>query len=344
MLLSAGYEAGAAVRRAAYRRGWFKTRRLSRPVISIGNLTVGGTGKTPLVAYVAELLISRGLKPAILTRGYKRQSREKLIAVEPAPERAPDPREVGDEPALLARKLPQVPIVICADRYLAGCLAETRFNVDVHILDDGFQHWALARDVDIVVLDVTQDLATAAALPGGRLCLREPITGLRRADIVVLSRVELGDPAGIEEDVRKINSTARIFSSSTRLRRVVNFTITPNDAGAPGEGKGVAAFSGIGNPRAFFADLHAWGFPVILEGAFRDHHVYSRAELDEFIALARRSGATALLTTEKDLMNFPPGWTSNYPVKACVVETELADARAFEEAITQRLRTGKVSP
>jgi tetraacyldisaccharide 4'-kinase len=341
MPLAAGYKMGVALRRAAYRRGWLKTRRLNRPVVSVGNLTVGGTGKTPLVAYLADLLIKRGMKPAILTRGYKRQNREKLITVEPAAQRAPDPREIGDEPALLARRLPQVPIVVGADRFRAGCLAEMRFGVDVHILDDGFQHWALAREVDIVVLDVTQELSDAALLPAGRL--REPLSSLRRAHIVVLSRAELGDAARVKEQVRKISPQARIFSSATRLHHLLNLANRTSLNFEEQRGKSALAFCGIGNSWAFFADLRHWGFSVVEEAAFRDHHVYSGAELDGLVARARQSGAAALLTTEKDVMNFPPGWKSEFPVQACVVGCELPEPGIFEDVFLQRLQTARVS-
>src|ERR1051326_9041789 len=138
--LAQAFRLGLSIRAACYRHGWLKARRLSRPVVSVGNLTLGGTGKTPLVAYIAEAFIGRGLLPGILTRGYGRHHPSHLIAIEPQAGRAPDPREVGDEPSLLARSLPQVPVVVCADRYLGGRVLEERFGADVHVLDDGFQH------------------------------------------------------------------------------------------------------------------------------------------------------------------------------------------------------------
>src|SRR5207245_1651713 len=133
--LAAGFGLGVALWAAAYRRGWLKTRRLNRPVVSVGNLTVGGTGKTPLVEFLAKCLLKRGRKPAILTRGYGRRDSGRILALEPRPGRVADPGEVGDEPALLARALRGVPIIVGADRYQAGRLAEERFDVDVHLLD-----------------------------------------------------------------------------------------------------------------------------------------------------------------------------------------------------------------
>jgi tetraacyldisaccharide 4'-kinase len=341
MPLAAGYKMGAVLRRAAYRRGWLSTRSLGHPVVSVGNLTVGGTGKTPLVAYLADLLLKRGWKPSILTRGYGRRNESELIAVEPARERSPNPREVGDEPALLARKLPQVPIVVGADRFLAGFLAESRFNADVHILDDGFQHMALARDVDIVVVDVTQKFSDAALLPAGRL--REPVSALQRAHIIILSRVELGDAAKVKEQVRGVNPRAMIFSIATRLREILTLADGSLHDVEEWRGKPALAFCAIGNPRAFFADLRRWGFTVVEEAAFRDHHVYTCAELDRLTARARQAGATALLTTEKDGMNLPPEWKSEFPVRACVVETEFHKAGVFEEALIQYLPKERIS-
>jgi tetraacyldisaccharide 4'-kinase len=332
---------GVALHRGAYRRGWLKIKRLNRPVVSIGNLTVGGTGKTPLVAYVAEMLSRRGLKPAILTRGYKRQSRENLIVVEPARERSPDPREIGDEPALLARKLPQIPIVVGAGRFRAGCAAESRFNVDVHILDDGFQHWGLARDVDIVVWDVTQDFSDAALLPAGSL--REPLTALARAHIVVLSRAELENSTRAEKTVREINPQAKIFQSATQLRHIQDIASGSTLNVEEWLGEAVLAFCGIGNPDAFFADVRRWGMNPVQEVAFGDHHVYTANEIKWLAEQALRIGATALLTTEKDAMNFPADWKSEYPVQACVIQSALPRAAEFEEAVVQHLQGARVS-
>src|SRR5581483_556871 len=213
--VAAGFGWGVALRRIAYRRGWFKVRRLATPVVSLGNLTVGGSGKTPLLAFTARKLAARGWKPGILTRGYGRQSQSPCVVLEPAPDRQPDPRESGDEPALLAQKLPNVPIVVSADRYKGGRLAEERFPVDVLLLDDGFQHLALARDVDIVLMDATEDWSAQSLLPAGRL--REPYSALERAHLIVLTRLELGAASGLEDFVRGINPRAKVFHCSTRL-------------------------------------------------------------------------------------------------------------------------------
>ncbi|MBZ5565673.1 MAG: tetraacyldisaccharide 4'-kinase [Acidobacteriia bacterium] len=336
--LAAGFRLGVALRHAAYQRGWFKTRHLHRPVVSVGNLTVGGTGKTPLVAAIARILRKRGLAPSILTRGYGRRSRKPLVVLEPAATRSPEPCECGDEPALLARALPEVPMVICADRYRAGCVAEERFGVDVHLLDDGFQHLALARDIDIVVLDTTQEISDRALLPVGRL--REPSSALKRADCVILTRLELGDPGPLEKQVRQINPLAAIFHTMTQFVQLVDIEsgrIYPPHAL---EGEPVLAFCGIGNPKAFFADLRKWGFSVVAEQTFPDHYRYGDADMEVIGMGFKKSGATALVTTEKDARNLFASIPEEIPVVACVIESSICEEQAFEEWLLARLPAG----
>jgi tetraacyldisaccharide 4'-kinase len=331
--MSALFRMGLTFRDAAYGRGLLKTRRLDRPVVSVGNLSVGGTGKTPLVMMIAKLLSQRDWNPAILTRGYGRRRGAQAVVLEPAASRSPDARDVGDEPALMARALPRVPIIVCADRYRGGRRAERCFNVGVHLLDDGFQHRALARDVDLVAMDTTQGLTDQALLPAGRL--REPPAALGRAHLVVMTRVELGDPQTLERQVRRINPRAEIFHATTRLSELVDVhtgRTYPPDAFL---GEPVEAFCGIGNPGAFFADLREWGFSVIRERSFRDHHVYG---LEALKGLARQPHPAALVTTEKDAMNLPPPKSSTeVPILACVIRTEVLEQRAFEEALLARL-------
>jgi tetraacyldisaccharide 4'-kinase len=331
MPLAGLYGAGARLRRQAYQQGWLKSRRLARPVISVGNLTVGGSGKTPLVAEVAEILLRHGYKPSILTRGYGRQSGAGLIAIEPDPELIPDPRRTGDEPALLARTLPQVPIIICADRFRAGQLAEQRFGADVHILDDGFQHFALERDVDLVAIDVTQDVLHGAVLPAGRL--REPVSALARADVIVLTRTEIQDPAATENQVKEINSAAPVFRCATGLRGLADASTRQQVEPGDYRNRPVCAFCAIGNPSAFFADLGRWGFNPVAEIAFRDHHVFTAQDASRLNSVADKKGAAAFLTTEKDVMNIQPQLEFRHPVLACPIRAEIADGDKFEQVL-----------
>lgn len=337
--MALGFKWGVALRAAAYRRGWLTIRRLSKPVVSVGNLTVGGTGKTPLVRSIAERLRQHGWNPGILTRGYARQRGAEIVLLAPSVKRAPDPREVGDEPAFLARSLPEVPMAVGADRYRAGRLAEERFNVDVHLLDDGFQHLALARDLDVVALDVTQELSDRALLPAGRL--REPVSALARAHMVVITRVELGDSQPLEDRVRSVNPQAGIFHARTALSGLVE-AASGEAYLREGLGDGqVAAFCGIGNPQGFFADLRHWGFRVVEEIAFPDHHVYTLMDLRRLAERAREFGAAALVTTEKDIMNLPSTWNPSVdgPVLACAIRTEIVESEPFETALLSALES-----
>jgi tetraacyldisaccharide 4'-kinase len=337
--LSVAFRLGVACRRAAYRRGWLKTRRLSRPVVSIGNLTVGGTGKTPLAALVAKVLLQHGWKPSILTRGYARRSETDLVVVAPAPARRVDAREVGDEAALLARVLPDVPFAVCADRFRGGRAVEGQFQVDAHILDDGFQHLALARDLDLVALDATQELSDRYLLPAGRQ--REPLAALKRAQVVVITRAESGDPEPLEDTVAKIHPAAKVFRSSMRLLGLVD---ARSGEAVPGEQmrrEKVTAFCGIGNPRAFFADVRRWGFNLLAEDAFPDHHVYTEQELRGLAARAQECGAAALLTTEKDAVKLPGDWRQELPVLACVIEAQILAAEEFEKTLLTHLERSK---
>jgi tetraacyldisaccharide 4'-kinase len=332
---SAAFRLGVALRHAGYERGWFKTHRLARPVVSVGNLTVGGTGKTPLVECVAKMLLHRGWKPSILTRGYGRGSNAPMIVLPPGVDRQLDAREVGDEPALLARALPEVPLVICADRFRGGQAAEDRFAVDGHILDDGFQHLALARDVNILALDATQTLSDRQLLPAGRQ--REPLSALRRAQVVVLTRTDSADPQPLEDLVAKVHPAAQVFRSLTMLTGWTDALRGEPFAIEAIRAQKTAAFCALGNPRAFFTDLRRWGFNLLAEDAFPDHHVYTGEEIQRLVAGARQKGAAALLTTQKDAVKFSPNWASELPILACEIEVKIPAAEEFERTVLNYL-------
>lgn len=329
--LSAAFRFGVALRHAGYQHGWFKTRRLSRPVVSVGNLTVGGTGKTPLVVCIAKILLRRGWKPSILTRGYGRSSKAKMIVVAPGAGRRANAQETGDEPALLARALPEVPLVICTDRFRGGQAAEERFQVDVHILDDGFQHLALARDVDLLALDATQTISDRHLLPAGRQ--REPLSALRRAQIVVLTRTDSADPQPLEELVLKVHPAAKVFRSRTKLLRWTDALSGESISIEKSRTQKVAAFCGLGNPQAFFADVRRWGFNLVAEDAFPDHHVYTGEEIQQLVAGARKKGAAGLLTTQKDAVKICKDWTPQMPILACEIEAQMLAPEDFERTL-----------
>jgi tetraacyldisaccharide 4'-kinase len=338
---AACFRFGAEVRARAYGRGWFSSERLGRPVISVGNLSVGGTGKTPLVARIADFLLGHGLNPSILTRGYGRGSDADLMVIAPGAGRRPDSRKTGDEAALLARAVPGAPIVVSADRVRAARLAEDRFQVDAHILDDGFQHLVVQRDLDIVLIDVTQEFSASAVLPAGRL--REPPSALGRADVIVLTRTELAEAAALEAQVRSINSRARVFRCTTELAGFVDLRDGSGRPCAEILGKPIMAFAGIGNARAFFSNLRAWGGDVVAEESFRDHHVYSGDDARRIFTRLKRSGAAALVTTEKDSVNFPKleGVQEDIPLVACVIHLRVSQVDVFEGTILDAVNRGR---
>jgi len=320
----------------AYRYGLLKTRRLNRPVISVGNLTVGGTGKTPLVMHIAERLLERGWTPSILTRGYRRTVGG-MVTIPPQANRRANALEIGDEVALLAAALPKVPIVVSGNRYRAGRMAEERFTVDVHLLDDGFQHWALHRNSAVVTIDVSREFSRGTLLPAGRF--REPPSALGRADLIVLTRTELADVTKHREMVTRFNPLAGIFESTISLRGWFEA-----ETGAPVpqneiSGRRALAFCGIGNPTGFFKNLQNWGITTTRETTYRDHHRYGLGDLHRLARSARAAGAEVMLTTEKDFANFPAEWKLDIPVMVCVARLEIRDPEAFDEALVSRVRS-----
>jgi tetraacyldisaccharide 4'-kinase len=260
-------------RKKLYTSGLLSTLRLQHPVISVGNLTLGGTGKTPLVIALAEGLRDRGFRPVILSRGYRRTSREILVV-------GSNWEEAGDEPYLMKRRLGDVPVVVGADRYQAGRLAESKQLGNIFILDDGFQHLRLHRDVDIVTIDPVEWAAGDALLPRGSW--REPKSAITRAQLACIQEVTGAEPPGVP-----IPS----FTVKTEIQGLYK-----EDAPVSPEilkGRAVVAFAGISKPDRFFAAVESLGIRPARCVRFRDHHPYSPGEI-------KRLGGEILITTEKD--------------------------------------------
>lgn len=292
-------------RNALYDRGVLRTRRLQGAVVSVGNLSVGGSGKTPFVLLLGELLKSRGVKFDVLSRGYGRKSRGALL-VDPAGL----PQNFGDEPLLIARRL-QVPVVVGEDRFEAGRLAEARFGVQLHVLDDGFQHRGLARDFDIVL--VTPQDVNERLLPAGRL--REPLTSLRRADAVALT-------SGASADAFPLNGKL-----AWRVRR----GITPRSVPLR-----PVVFCGIARPQNFVLQLRAANIDPVAEAFYSDHHAYSERDVRELLQLKQQSEAGGFVTTEKDAVNLGGYLSALEPLAVIPVKMELVDAA---NAVDTMLRT-----
>lgn len=290
--LSVLYSAVTRARLSLYRRGTLQSFKLDRPVISVGNITTGGTGKTPLVEWIARTVAASGKRVCILTRGYGRDNPGRRVAVSDGNAVLATPSEAGDEPYLLANNLLGIAAVIAdADRVAAGRAAIAQFNPDCFVLDDGFQHLRLARDLNIVTVDATNPWGGGHLLPYGRL--REPLSSLSRADCVVITRIDqAADVPALTEKLRRLTANAPIFHLRMRVMRIKQFQPAPEVMQSP-----LAAFCAVGNPGSFFNELQ---HEVVLAKAFPDHHRYTQRDIDSLIEAARRAGAQSLITTAKD--------------------------------------------
>ncbi|MGA2744926.1 MAG: tetraacyldisaccharide 4'-kinase [Candidatus Sulfotelmatobacter sp.] len=304
--LSAIYGGVVSARNALYDRGVLRARSLEGGVVSVGNVSAGGSGKTPLVMLLGELLKARGIKFDVLSRGYGRRSKGARL-VDPAGL----PQEFGDEPLLLARKL-GAPVIVGEYRYEAGRFAELKFGPQLHLLDDGFQHRGLARDFDIVL--VTPQDAKDRLIPAGRL--REPLSALRRADVVVLAS----------------GASAEAFPVAGKLvwrvrRGIVPEHIPPRPV----------VFCGIARPQNFVLQLRAANIEPVAEAFYRDHHAYSEKDVGELLTLKERSEAGGFVTTEKDAVNLGAYLSALAPLAVVPVKMELADAANAVGTMLQKI-------
>ena len=293
--LSSIFGVGVRARNALYDRGMVHTRNVQGPVVSVGNLSVGGSGKTPFVLVLGELLTARGVKFDVLSRGYGRRTRG-VARVDPGGLS----REFGDEPLLLARRL-SVPVIVGEDRYEAGLFAEKSFGPQLHLLDDGFQHRALARDFDIVL--VTPEDARDRLLPAGRL--REQVASLSRADAVVLA-------SGASPQSFPLNGKLL-----WRVRRGISVTNVPARP---------VVFCGIARPQSFLLQLRTAGVEPVAQALFRDHHAYTERDIQDLLKLRQQSEAEGFVTTEKDAINLGGFLEALQPLAVIPVKMELMDA------------------
>jgi tetraacyldisaccharide 4'-kinase len=294
-LLGSIFGVGVQLRNGLYDRGVLQSRRLTGPVVSVGNLSVGGSGKTPFVLLLGELLQARGVKFDILSRGYGRKTKGVML-VDPAG----TSHDFGDEPLLMARRL-GVPVIVGEDRYAAGLFAERNFGPQLHLLDDGFQHRSLARDFDIVL--VTPEDTRDGLLPGGRL--REPPRNLSRADAAVLTSGACGDSFPLDG---KLVWRAR--------RGILPKDVPPRPV----------AFCGIARPKNFLAQLRTAGIEPVAEAFYRDHHAYTERDIQELLKLRQQSEAGGFVTTEKDAINLGGYLAALQPLAVVPVKMELLDA------------------
>ena len=304
------YGTASALRNRLFDRGVLASRRLSKPVISVGSLSAGGAGKTPLVIALGQLLQTCAISFDVLSRGYRRKTRG-VLQVEAAGRAA----EFGDEPLLIARRL-GVPVIVGERRYEAGLLAEQRFPSQMHILDDGFQHRSLARDFDIVLM-TTEDFHDCL-LPSGRL--REPLSSLARADAVVLPMGSAVDHPALRQKV---------------VWRVERQIVVPGQLRTP------IAFCGIARPEQFFAQVRAAGITPAAEVSFGDHHAYNNNDLRRLLAMRSKLRADGFLTTEKDAVNLGPLESKLVPLAVAVLKLTLDRPADVLDTILARIAERK---
>jgi tetraacyldisaccharide 4'-kinase len=305
---------------------------LGARTISVGNLTTGGTGKTPLVGYIARLLIDRGEKVCILTRGYGREDPKRRVLVSDGEDICEaDPTFAGDEPLELANKLQGKAVIVAdADRVGAAEWAKRKFAVTVFILDDGFQHLQVRRQLDIVCVDATNPFGGGKMLPAGRL--REPVEGLARADAVVITRKDLVSDAALSDLRSEISevSSAPVFAARSRISDFKE--IHAETERPPSSEETFFAFCGLGNPESFFEGLRREGLQVKGVRAFEDHHQYSQKEIVKLESEAAAADCAALITSAKDAVKLAE-IAFAMPCVVAEIEIEIDEEGRFSELI-----------
>ena len=319
---------------AARRRRWYEARpevrrRLRRPVVSVGSLTVGGSGKTPVAADVARVLVSIGEHPALLSRGYRRTNpREGVVVASVRGAIKSDLGQAGDEPFMLASQLSGVSVLVSDDRYLAGTLAETHLGATAHVLDDGFQHLTLHRDVDLLVVG-QDDLADTRTLPGGRL--REPVDAAGRADGLIVEAQDADSARAVAERVGVEES----FHFTKTLERPLDAADT-RETEVP-DGARVLALAGIAKPQRFVEALRATGYDVADIVTVRDHHPYVARDLHRIADRVRRLGADYVMTTEKDFVKLRQFAPLPFPLLWVPLRLSVKPAERFRAWMAERL-------
>jgi tetraacyldisaccharide 4'-kinase len=329
-LLSIPYQWAVKARVFFYDAGLLKTKRLPCPVISVGNITIGGTGKTPLTMLLARGLKERGITIAILSRGYRRkQSSDSLVSDGQSISLSPE--EAGDEPYLMATSLKDIPVLVNKDRFVTGQMALQRFGVRGLLLDDGYQHLQLHRNLNILLIDLNVGFGDDHLLPRG--ILREPLSHLQRADLFVLTKVE--DPKAcqrLEMKLHQIHPQVEVFHSHYESLSLINPKGEEEDLPSF-HGKKVLALSGIANPDYFSFLLKKCGMEIGKEIIFPDHHFYTTEDL-AYIE-KNISGMNWLVTTEKDMLKLQTLGVGHLPIRALRIEMKIWEEEEFFEKIMQ---------
>lgn len=316
-----------------YKIRLLKSKKLPCKVISVGNITVGGTGKTPVVETLARMCVMAGKSPVILSRGYGRRQKGICLGHPQA-----SYREIGDEPAMLARKLKGVPVVVGPNRFEAGRVALKNFNPAVVILDDGFQHLALKRDLDIVLIDATDPFGQGYLTPRG--FLREPLRNLNRAHLFLITRSdEGGSLSEVQHTLRALNPRAPIWISHHRPSAIRTFQDLVERDPSSLVNKKILAFAGIGNGSSFLKTLEKMGLSPIRFLPFPDHHPYTLEELKEIEALACSLQVDGVITTEKDEVRMEGFRPQTLPFYVLVIQLEIFQFEEFQRFLINTIET-----
>ena len=322
------YEKIVNARNSLYKKGAFKSFSLGVKCVSVGNITVGGTGKTPLVAFIAEILAENNEQVGILTRGYGRENPKKRVLVSDGEKILAEARAAGDEPFELAGKLLGKAVITAdANRVSAGNWAREKFGITAFVLDDAFQHLRVRRDLDIVCVDATNAFGNGKLLPAG--ILREPLKNLDRADVIVITRANLAeDVSNLKSEIRKYNRHCPIFITKNKISNLIDlekFPAAAQDSQRTNQNRqqftdNCLAFCALGNPESFFEQLRRENFNLAVTQKFPDHHFYTSNDIEKLLGKARKHEAKILLTTAKDAVKLKD---LKFDIPCFVVESEL---------------------
>ncbi|HNU86156.1 MAG TPA: tetraacyldisaccharide 4'-kinase [Syntrophales bacterium] len=338
LLLSMPYAAGIRLINFLYDRGLLETKSVSCPVLSVGNLVVGGTGKTPVVILIARILRDAGYKPAVLSRGYKGKSQKAVNVVSDGRTLLMGIEDAGDEPVLTSRSLPGIPVLTGPERYRTAQHAIEHFGCDVLVLDDGFQHRALLRNLDIVLMDDERPFGNGFLLPRGPL--REPLGALKRAHLFILTRPDRNTIVNPRSLLGTSFPEIPVFWAHRRPKAVLrgkNIDVHPPEFLA---GKKILAFAGIANPASFEKTMRVLGAEPLDVAVFPDHHVYTDSDIKKLESRADGVSADMILTTEKDAVKLEQFSRFYEKVHVLSVEMEItAPEGVFAEWLLNQLKS-----
>ncbi len=332
------FRLGVSFRLALYKAGYLRPRRAGVFTISVGNITVGGTGKTPLVEHIARLLLAEGYRPCIISRGYGRRSRAPVLLISDGTRLQATVHQAGDEPFLLARRLPGAIVAVGARRHRVVRQVEEHVQPDIHILDDAFQHLSLERDLNLLLIDAVDPFGGEQFFPLGRL--REPLSEIARASAIIITRADHPfDHMALEARLRALAGPIPIFYSYHEIVELfaplLQKTMLPQKL----YGQMIGAFCAIGNPHLFLSDLTHYRARVVYCRFFRDHHWYTPGEIARLFQEAQAAGAQLLVTTEKDWVRLEPlALPESPPLYVARIQARLEDEEAFRNFILKSVR------